>query len=52
MQNIEVVEAFEANGDLNEGLPDETLLKKLFVFLLNQYFLVQVSIIREIHHYT
>jgi hypothetical protein len=52
MQNIEIVQALEPNGDLNEGLPDETLLKKLFIFLLDQYLLIQVSIIRKIHHYT
>ena len=52
MQNIEIVQALEPNGDLNEGLPDKTLFKKLFIFLLNQYLLVQVSIIRKIHHYT
>ncbi len=51
MQDIEVMEAFEAEGDLNEGLPNVPFLEILFVFLLIKYLLIQVAIIGKLHHY-
>lgn len=51
MENVEIMQSLESESDLNKCLPDEVFLEKLLVLLLIHNFLVQVSIIRKLHHY-
>lgn len=45
------MQTFKPQRDLNESFPDEFFIKVLFEFLLVDYFLVQITVIRKLHHY-
>ena len=49
MENIEVVQAFEAQDDVDEGLPDGGLVEEGVVFLVGHYFLVEISVVEKLH---
>jgi hypothetical protein len=51
VENIKIMEALQSKDNLDERFPDELLFEILFDFLLCEYFLVEISIIRELHHY-
>ena len=52
MENIKVVEAFQTQSDMNEGAPNVDLLKIGVVFLVGHYFLIEISIVEELHDNT
>lgn len=49
MQNIEIVEAFEAEGDLDERPPDGLLVELGALLLVGDYLLVEVAVIEKLH---
>jgi hypothetical protein len=51
VEYFESVELFEAPDDVDECGPDQGLLKIfLFLFLL-RYFVVEIAVVSELHHY-
>lgn len=51
MEDVKIMETFEPEGNLNQRFPDEIFAEKLFVLLHGEYLLVEVAIVRELHHY-
>lgn len=51
MKDVEIVQTFQAQNDLDEGFPDEFLVEVFLELLLVENFLVKVSIVRKLHHY-
>lgn len=46
------MKTFKTKSDLNKGFPYKLLVEVFFKFLLVYNFLVKVTVIRELHHYT
>ena len=49
MENIEFVEVSESDDDLNENSPDFGFLEEVFLFFVVDDFLVEISVIGELH---
>ena len=49
MENIEVMQFLETKSDLNESSPDFLLAEGRLLFLLDDYLLIEISIVGEIH---
>jgi hypothetical protein len=51
MEYIEAMQLFQPNRYLNERLPYDFLVKLSLFFLMGDYFLVKIAIIRVFHDY-
>lgn len=50
MENVELVETLEPHGDLDQHPPDVVLLELCGRFLMMHYLLVEVAVVRKLHH--
>ena len=49
MENIEVMQFLETKSDLNESSPDFLLAEGALLLLLDDYLLIEISILSLIH---
>lgn len=52
MEDLEVVEGFEASGDLDEYVPDLILLEIFLLLLILNNLLIQIAPISKLHNNT
>ena len=51
MENIKVMQPFEAQSHMNQSFPNGLLVKCSIVLLMGNDFLVKISIIKKLHDY-
>lgn len=49
MKYIEIMKCFEADDGLNENTPNLIFLKELFLLLVVDYLLVEVTVVGKLH---
>ena len=50
MENVEVVQALQAERHLDQSFPDALLVKTGIIFLVSHYFLVEITVVKELHN--
>lgn len=50
MEDFEVVKFFQSSESVNDDFPDKVLLEILAFLLVLGYFVVEVSVVSELHH--